>query len=117
MNKPNIVEFYESPRSLTAGPPFIGARLLDAAGSVCSRELCGIGYTKHQALDDLKETVQAKGSFAFQFLALPCIETAAKATPAEPVSQQQDWVHQFATAAYQTSRVRTHRRPRKGGGG
>lgn len=102
---PVAVKFYKAERQLTIGPAFVGARFVYADKTEqVGNELCGVGYTRGQALDDLKTAVQKHCAGGFRLLALACIEAAEKIVPVEPVSEMQNWVHENATAFYHGNR-------------
>jgi hypothetical protein len=101
---PVAVEFYECPRILTNGTPFVGVRLVGRDLTDCAKGICGVGYTKRTALLDLRDDVQAMGASGPGVLmraeAIALVKKAISETPAQVEPAAHNYAHAAAQAVY-----------------
>ena len=110
-SSPAAVETFDAPRIISRGPAFVGARLVDRDGDVCATTLKGIGYTKRQALLDLRDDLLPLPASFERADSLALIAAALEALPDEPEAKWQKEVHALAQSAYRpTSRAERRRK-------
>ena len=111
-SSPASIEFFSAPRLISAGKPFVGARLVDRDGDPCAPSFEGVGYTKRQALLDLQDDITPLPASFERVDSLKILTTELAALSDEPELQWQKKVHAMAQAAYRPTNRAERRRKR-----
>ena len=111
-SSPAALDFFDAPRLISAGKSFVGARLVDRDGDLCTPSFQGIGYTKRQALLDLRDDIALLPPSFERADSLKILTAALAELPDEPEPKWQKEVHAMAQAAYRPGNRAERRRKR-----